>query len=772
MQILRARPLATATLLAISASVLSFFLGPIGKMVLLMSSLLALLALILLYLLTARRGLRFSNPGTALMMSILICMMTSVTVFASWYHFHPASNIPREIIDDNTTHDVSFCIVEEGNAGIGYTYYTVSLRSIDGATVRGRATLECIYTATYHVGDVLSAKVSLISLENYYDTDNLYYAISDGIRAVLSHEADAVIEKIGYEFMPVRRFFTDMRNSLSARLLSLTGKENGGLATALFLGDREVLDQRITKDFRRTGVSHLLALSGMHVTLLMGMVASLIVRVGIPKRGRLIILSVMLFVYLALIGFRLSAIRAAGMLLLFYISEMFGRRHDSLTTLCIIGWCILTAMPAAVVDGGFWMSFTAVLGLVIVLPDINDKLNSSSIPRRFHALVQGFAASLVAVISVSFCTWLFSGVISPIGVLLTVALTPILTCILILIPAVLLLDVLPVFSATPLALPLSFALKWMISLTSYVSEFEKVSFTLNIPYVGLILALMSVAMLVMLILPLRRKILLLFPPILAAVIVIGATMIWNNAQFEQQLQLNYVTRNNGSLLTVSDKEGTAIIDTSSGNYSVLSDAEKILRDQGMVEIEHLILTHYHRAHTYSTERLAKKWQVRYVWVPMPQSESEYLCLRTLYERLSPLGTEIRAYRPGEQITLFNDAVFSLADVTYIDRSSQPILTYLLQTPHTVLTFSTPTIQESSYYSTFRWIYERSDILLISEHGPKVKQALSVSASRILPDLIIADSEKAFSSSNSERMECIYLTPNGTRIRYCSFSMNK
>ena len=131
MQILRARPLATATLLAISASVLSFFLGPIGKMVLLMSSLLALLALILLYLLTARRGLRFSNPGTALMMSILICMMTSVTVFASWYHFHPASNIPREIIDDNTTHDVSFCIVEEGNAGIGYTYYTVSLRSIE-----------------------------------------------------------------------------------------------------------------------------------------------------------------------------------------------------------------------------------------------------------------------------------------------------------------------------------------------------------------------------------------------------------------------------------------------------------------------------------------------------------------------------------------------------------------------------------------------------------------------------------------------------------------
>ena len=270
MQILRARPLATATLLAISASVLSFFLGPIGKMVLLMSSLLALLALILLYLLTARRGLRFSNPGTALMMSILICMMTSVTVFASWYHFHPASNIPREIIDDNTTHDVSFCIVEEGNAGIGYTYYTVSLRSIDGATVRGRATLECIYTATYHVGDVLSAKVSLISLENYYDTDNLYYAISDGIRAVLSHEADAVIEKIGYEFMPVRRFFTDMRNSLSARLLSLTGKENGGLATALFLGDREVLDQRITKDFRRTGVSHLLALSGLHLSVLAG----------------------------------------------------------------------------------------------------------------------------------------------------------------------------------------------------------------------------------------------------------------------------------------------------------------------------------------------------------------------------------------------------------------------------------------------------------------------------------------------------------------------
>ena len=772
MQIFRSRPVAVATMSAIAAAVLSFFLTATGTLLLWISALFLFAVLMVIYLLAGRAGLHSAQRQTILLTASLVCIATALIVLASWVHFHLASRMPDTAIDDGAAHEVELLIEEEGSAGVGYSYFRVSLRRIDGESVRGMATMECAYTATYHVGDILRANVNLQSLEAYYDADELYFAIADEIRVVLIHKSDMDIQKIGEDAMPLRRFFAHLRAELSARLLFLTGKQNGGLASALFLGNRELLDPHISRDFQRTGVSHLLALSGMHVTLLMGMVALLTARFGIPKRGRLMLLSVLLLGYLALIGFRLSAVRAAGMLLLWYGAQMLGRRHDPLTTLCLVGWGMLTVMPSSVADGGFWMSFTAVFGLVTVLPNFNEWLISSAIPKKIHTLVQGIVASLIAVIAVSVCTWLFCGEIAPIGILLTVMLTPIMTCILTLIPSVLLLDMLPIFSPMPLNIPLSLALRLMREMTSYVSEFRNVCFSLRIPYVGVILVLMTAVLFVMLILPIRRKTWLLVPPILATALVIVFSCVWSRVQFDDQLHLNYVTRSSGSILAVTDREGTAMIDTSSGSFSMLRDAEKTLRDHGMIELEHLILTHYHRAYTYSVERLAQRCLIRYVWVPLPQSEADYFCLRALYERLTPLGAELICYHPGEPVTLFGDAVFSLTDTSYIDRSSQPILTYLLQTPNEILTFSSPTVCESPYYPTFRWIVEQSDILILSEHGPRVKQPLTISEDAVIPELILTDTDQLISLTPMQMKENILRIPMGDNIKYQIFTMEK
>lgn len=767
MQILRARPMATATLTAIASAIIAFFLPANGKILLLtlFSAFLLVFALICVLSAKSRGQNAFSS---VLITSILAIVTVSLTLFSSLYHFHLKTNIPDTIIDDNTVHEAECLIIEENGAGVGYSYFTVLLKTLDGQKVHGKALLECSYTATYHVGDVLKSNVQIQSIESHYDADNLYYAISDGIVVALTHEANDDIQKIGYDAMPLRRAFAYARDQLAARLISLVGKQSGGLASALFLGERDLLDQRISTDFRRTGVSHLLALSGMHVTLLMGMMTTLTQRIGIPKRGRLILLSVLLMIYLALIGFRISAVRASGMLLLFYIAEMLGRRHDSLTTLCMIGWGMLTVMPSAVADGGFWMSFSAVFGLVTVLPKFNEWLTFSKIPSKFHTAIQGMAASLTAVISVSFCTWLFCGEIAPIGILLTVVLTPILTVILVLIPPLLFLDILPFFSAAPFSPFLSFPLRCMILLTSQMSKLRNVSFTLQRPYIGAGLALMSVVLFVLLIIPLRRKILVVVPPILGAVLIVASTLIWNRVEYDDHLVLNYITRSSGSVLTVTDQEGTAIIDTSSGNYSILRDAQQVLYDQGMTEIEHLILTHYHRAHVYSTERLAKRCPIRYLWVPTPETDTDYHCLAALYERLTPCGTEIRCYQTGESIVLFQDAVFFVSDISYINRSSQPIVTYLLQTPSEVLTFSSPAVQESLYYPTFRWISDQTDILILSEHGPKIKQPLSLNVGNSLPAYVVADREEILLLPDATKC----LIPTGTNIKYRTFKISK
>ena len=770
MQILKARPLATAALIAMGGAVAAYKCPSVIMRVLCLLSLLLCLLSLFIFLLR-RKSLWISQRDTLFITLILIFAAFFLTAAQNLYFFHERTQIPQHLTDNEIP-----CIVEgtveEGNAGTGYAYYTISLHSIDNLPTRGNAELSCDYQASFRPGDVIRAKVTLQSPETYYDSGSLYFALAEGIRICLISESVGDITLIDHTESKLKTIFSHWRANLSARLLNASGKERGGLATALFLGDRSALDTRITTNFRRTGTSHLLALSGLHVTILMGMLAAITSHLGIPKRGRLILLVVFALIYLALTGFRISAVRATGMLILLYTAQFIGSRSDSFTTLCLVGWGILTFSPFSVLDGGFWMSFSAVFGLVTVYPKCNDWLNSSSVPARFRSFVRAILASFIAVISVSYCNWLFSGQISPIGILMTVVLTPILTFILTLIPIVLLLDILPALSAVPLAVPLSAALELMIDLSEYVSLQRNITFSLRLPYMGIVLAMMTILLLAMLVLPLRRKILLLIPPLLASCGLILCTHCWNQAQYQDQIQLAYTVRSSGSTLTVSDCEGIAVIDTSSGSFSMLRDTERAITAQGATEIEHFILTHHHRAYSYSVERLAKRWIIRTVWVPMPQTEEEYLHLSALHERLSPLGTELRCYRVGEQIDLFENAVFQIADTSYLKRSTQPILTYMVQTPQEILTFSSLAIQESNYYSTFRWIYNQTDIMIFGEHGPKVKQTFDYPSMEFDPKLILIDSSDLLPYLELSPDSKVYRLPIVTDIKCYTFPLQK
>ena len=137
---------------------------------------------------------------------------------------------------------------------------------------------------------------------------------------------------------------------------------------------------------------------------------------------------------------------------------------------------------------------------------------------------------------------------------------------------------------------------------------------------------------------------------------------------------------------------------------------------------------------------------------MPQSESEYAILSALNDRMTPLGTRLYCYAVGEPLELFDNVVFNLTDLSYLDRSAQPITTYMLQTNNEVLTFSTPSVQESNYISTFRWIAEHTDILILGRHGPVCKTPID------FPDTAL----QLLLTDDSDLLPFLNLTP-GSRM---------
>jgi competence protein ComEC len=155
------------------------------------------------------------------------------------------------------------------------------------------------------------------------------------------------------------------RGRVEARLHRLMGR-HGPLADALLLGRRETLDRELADRFARTGLVHLLAISGGHVALI-GAVFVLLGRMLRLSRRRTAWLTIgLVFAYLAVIGAPPSATRSGIMLALALVAGALQRPSATLPIVAAAALAILAVDPMAALDIGFQLSFAGVLGILLL----------------------------------------------------------------------------------------------------------------------------------------------------------------------------------------------------------------------------------------------------------------------------------------------------------------------------------------------------------------------------------------------------------------------
>ncbi len=173
-----------------------------------------------------------------------------------------------------------------------------------------------------------------------------------------------------------------------------------GIAEALALGWRGDLLPHTQSSFRDAGIAHLLAVSGLHVGLLAGLVGFLFIWTGNERRGRVIRGSVQLvaiWLFTILTGLAPSTIRAALMFSLFIVARITGRRTPSLNLLAAAAIVTLLTQPALLYDLGWRLSYSAVAGILLAQPVLNLFHN-----RLWHLTIMSTAATLATLpISVS-----------------------------------------------------------------------------------------------------------------------------------------------------------------------------------------------------------------------------------------------------------------------------------------------------------------------------------------------------------------------------------
>ncbi len=153
----------------------------------------------------------------------------------------------------------------------------------------------------------------------------------------------------------------------------ITGDKEAGIAAALLIGYKNGLDKDLLQAYSNTGVVHVIAISGMHLGMIYGLLVALLRPLRNRKAGSwikpLVILAV-LWGFSFLAGAVPSILRSAVMFSFIVVGEAMGKRTNIYNTLAASAFCLLLYNPYYLWDVGFQLSYTAVLSIIIFMKPV------------------------------------------------------------------------------------------------------------------------------------------------------------------------------------------------------------------------------------------------------------------------------------------------------------------------------------------------------------------------------------------------------------------
>ncbi|MDO5388762.1 MAG: ComEC/Rec2 family competence protein, partial [Clostridia bacterium] len=179
-------------------------------------------------------------------------------------------------------------------------------------------------------------------------------------------------KKIQYKTFPDSIVVTGHKNTLYGNIKKVSymfqntinklyPQKEAGLITAMLLGDRNDLDDETYKLYQNAGIVHIISVSGLHISILAGLVLFLLRPLG--RYPSSLLTALFLIFYTILAGASPSVVRASLMMFLYILSGLISRKYDLLSSTSIICCVLLMYNPYYIFDLGFLYSFTSVFAI-------------------------------------------------------------------------------------------------------------------------------------------------------------------------------------------------------------------------------------------------------------------------------------------------------------------------------------------------------------------------------------------------------------------------
>lgn len=284
-----------------------------------------------------------------------------------------------------------------------------------GKILSGRVSFYVPSYPTFQYGDFLEVEGVLLkpepSSESYLALHHIYGVFDRNVRVHL------VEQEKGNPFFSFLYWF---KGIFRAALQDVLPEPHASLAIGLLLGDRTSIPFEYTDAFQKTGLTHILAISGYNITLVIAFVTGLLRFCS--RRIQIFLATLFIGIFTLLVGASAAVVRAALMGILGLLASWFGRKQDGMVALFVASFLMVLWNPQTLLfDKGFHLSFAATLGLMLFRPFF--EMNVSRFAVVYESMVTTLSASLLVNPLILFYFGRFS-LIAPLANLLVAPLVP------------------------------------------------------------------------------------------------------------------------------------------------------------------------------------------------------------------------------------------------------------------------------------------------------------------------------------------------------------
>lgn len=614
-------------------------------------------------------------------------------------------------------------------------------------------------------GDVIRFRGTVTSVYEVCTEDVWRSLTAQGISGFAEAPYGVELLSVGGETFSSR--CAQLRENIRRHAVMCSDDETGTLIAALLLGERDYLSPRLILDFRRIGLSHVLALSGMHLAILALAISRILSLFGIGRRISTLVTMLFSIAYMALTGFPISVVRAAVMLIVASILTLLSRTRDPLTSLSISVFLILLVTPYACYDVSLWLSALATLGLVSYTSRHERK---EAKPRETYApgrsrgamravlriltkLTVVTVTSVLAIGSTLLVVSTFFESVSVLSPITTFIFSPLIELIMYLGMLLLLFG-----SFIPIGAITAPLVRFTERLASSISSVDNIYVSTDYFAAELAILIFTVLLFLFLVLNIRHKKAALAVLCVSLLSVFAITYTVNYEVTSREFTVLYADPTSTKMIVENGSDSILISSGLHSENSAYASVE-MLSISHLSELDAFYVTHYSYALPEELGIILSYVTVDRIYLPAPENRAERDLELLATDVIGQFDTEIVFYNTVGVISVGDISIDPIYRVIYGEGSVKCAFS-LTRNGHRTLYLSSGMLDAETYDDVIGEL-EGSDILIFGMHGRKYTTETSLELRMTPPERIIILSDSLVLRTYDE----LYYESHGTVVTY-------